>query len=747
MLPRLFVQASALFLCDTVFLSLLNAWWPSLALLGALAGWVEAALRLLVLGGLWGLLPLGRHSRVLLVTVATVVLLAPFYLALGRWLGDPPLLLSSAPRSWMLVGYVVGGLALLLWEVLGQGASTEKGKEGDKAAFWKVVKLFRPDALYLAGAFFFLTMAVVDRGVGPGKEPSRAVRAGRRGPGSCPAVAIPSCPGAGLRRPRGRGETFIPYYTGRLIDILNTKYDSDAFSLAILPVCLVSLGSSLSAGCRGGLFTFTVSRMVVRVRHLLFSSLMRQDVAFFQEVKTGDLTSRLSKDTTMMSRSVPLNANILLRSFIKVVGLYGFMLSVSWRLTVLSLIETPIMLATQKFYDRRHQALLLEIQDSIARSGEVVRETVSSIETVRSFATEEEESQRYDAALKETHRLKNQRDLEKAIYLLIRRLFELGLKLLLLYFGYQQILGGLITKGNLVSFILYQMEVGSYVQTLMYIYGDALSNVGAAKKVFEYLRREPSVRTEGMLAPEVLRGHVSFKNISFSYPSRPDVQVVKNVSFDLHPGEVTALVGLNGSGKSTCVALLERFFEPQSGEILLDDIPIQEYEHKYLHRQVALVGQEPILFSGSIRDNIAYGVEDCSMEEVTAAAEEANALGFIHELEGGFGADVGEKGGQLSAGQKQRLAIARALIRKPKVLVLDEATSALDVESEAAIQQSVLSRQARAVLVIAHRMQTVENAHKIVVLEGGQVVEEGTHSELLGQRGPYFRLVQRSSTD
>ncbi|XP_053236169.1 ABC-type oligopeptide transporter ABCB9-like [Podarcis raffonei] len=221
----------------------------------------------------------------------------------------------------------------------------------------------------------------------------------------------------------------------------------------------------------------------------------------------------------------------------------------------------------------------------------------------------------------------------------------------------------------------------------------------------------------------------------------------QNVSFELRPREVVALVGLNGSGKSTCVALLERFYEPQSGEILLDGVPIRDYEHKYLHSKVALVGQEPVLFSGSIWDNIAYGVQDCSQEKVAAAAREANALGFINELEGGFAADVGEKGGQLSAGQKQRLAIARALIRNPKVLVLDEATSALDVESEAAIQQSLMSGQARAVLVIAHRMQTVENANRIVVLEGGEVVEEGTHSELMSRRGPYYRLVQRSQAE
>ncbi|KAH0630646.1 hypothetical protein JD844_013899 [Phrynosoma platyrhinos] len=587
MLPRVFLQAAALLLCDVLFLSLLGTGWPSLALLGVPAAWLEAALRLLALWGAWGLLSLGWPSRIPPALLATVSLLPPFYLAVGHKVGDPPLLLSSAPWSWLLVGYGAVGLALLIWGVLSPGGATEDGREGNKATLWKLVKLFRPDAPYIAGAFFFLAMAVV-------------------------------------------GETFIPYYTGRLIDILGTKYDSDAFSWAILLVCLISFG----------------------------------------------------------------RPSILL-------------------------IPDP----------------------------QISGDSVSSIETVRSFATEEEESQRYDTALKETHRLKNQRDLERAIYVLLQRFLHLGLKLMLLYCGYHQILAGLVTKGDLVSFTLYQMEVGEYTRTLMRIYGDALSNVGAAKKVFEYLHREPSVRTEGTLAPGVLQGHVLFRNVSFSYPSRPDVQVLKNVSFELQPGEVTALVGLNGSGKTTCVALLERFYEPQSGEILLDGNPIREYEHKYLHRQVALVGQEPILFSGSIRDNIAYGMEDCSNEQVTAAAEEANALGFITELEGGFSADVGEKGGQLSVGQRQRLAIARALIRNPKVLILDEATSALDVESEAAIQQSVLSRQARAVLVIAHRMQTVENAHKIVVLEGGKVVEEGTHSELMDQKGPYYRLVQRSSME
>ncbi|CAM4640040.1 unnamed protein product [Lepidochelys olivacea] len=707
-LPLTLRLGCPLLLCDLALLALLGWGAPSLASLGLPATWLEAAVRFLGLWGAWGLLAPDRPRLSPPRALAALCLLPPLYLTLRSCLplpNVPPALLAGAPWAWLLLSYGAVGLAQLTWGALGQrdragGPGAEDTERESRATLRRLVGLSRPDVPFLSGAFVFLTLAVI-------------------------------------------GETFIPYYTGRVIDILGRAYDPDAFTTAIGLMCLASFGSSLAAGCRGGLFMFTLSRLNIRIRQLLFSSLVRQDLAFFQQVKTGDLTSRLSKDTTMMSRSVPANANIFLRSLVKALGLYGFMLGLSWRLTLLTLVETPLTMAAQKLYDTRHQAVLRAIQDSLARSGEVVRESVSSIETVRSFATEEEESGRYEAALAETHRLKSRRDLERALYLLFRRLLQLAVQVLMLYCGHQQIHAGLLTKGSLVSFILYQGDVGSYVQTLVYMYGDLLSNVGAAEKVFEYLDREPAVRTDGTRAPESLQGHVSFHNVSFSYPSRPDRQVLKAVSLELRPGEVTALVGLNGSGKSTCVGLLERFYEPQAGEILLDGAPLREYEHRYLHRQVALVGQEPVLFSGSIRENIAYGLGACGEEQVTRAARAAHASGFIAELDSGFETDVGEKGGQLSAGQKQRIAIARALIRQPAVLILDEATSALDVESECAIRQSVLSRGPRTVLVIAHRMQTVENADRIVVLEGGAVAEEGTHAELMGREGPYYRLVQR----
>uniref|UniRef100_A0A8C3FPX2 Uncharacterized protein n=1 Tax=Chrysemys picta bellii TaxID=8478 RepID=A0A8C3FPX2_CHRPI len=545
---------------------------------------------------------------------------------------------------------------------------------------------------------------------------------------------LPWPPGLSLGRSVA-GEMAFPYYLGRMTDWIINEGDPSVFIRAVWDMSLIAVGSAVTEFICDVVYKETMNRTHMHIQSQVFRSVLRQEIAFFHANRTGDITSRVTVDTDAMSEALSEKLNLLMWSGMRGIFLYSLMVQVSPRLALFTTVGLPLILLVPKFSGKFHQAVLRAIQDSLARSGEVVRESVSSIETVRSFATEDEESRRYEAALAETHRLKKRHDLERELYLLFCQVSGDGGTQASgggsLWLDGLQIRAGLLTKGSLVSFVLYQWD------TLASTCGDLLSNVGAAEKVFEYLDREPAVRTDGTRAPESLQGHVSFHNVSFSYPSRPDRQVLKDVSFELRPGEVTALVGLNGSGKSTCVGLLERFYEPQAGEILLDGVPLREYEHRYLHRQVALVGQEPVLFSGSIRENIAYGLGGCGEEQVTRAARAAHASGFIVELDSGFETDVGEKGGQLSAGQKQRIAIARALICQPAVLILDEATSALD------IRQSVLSRGRRTVLVIAHRMQMVENADRIVVLEGGAVAEEGTHTELMGRKGPYYRLVQR----
>ncbi|KAI5136536.1 Antigen Peptide Transporter 2 [Manis pentadactyla] len=535
------------------------------------------------------------------------------------------------------------------------------------------------------------------------------------------------------------GETFIPYYSGRVIDILGGDFDPDAFSSAIFFMCLFSVGSSLSAGCRGSCFLITMSRINLRIRERLFSSLLRQDLGFFQETKTGELTSRLNSDTKLMSCWLPLNANVLLRSLVKVVGLYIFMLNLSPRLTLLSLLKLPLVISTEKVYSVRRQAVLLEIQDAVAKAGQVVQEAVGGLQTVRGFGAEEQEVCRYKEALEKHRQLCWRRDLERALYLLLQRMLNLALQVLMLSCGLRQVLAGDLTRGGLLSFLLFQEDVGSYVCTLVYMCGDMLSNVGAAEKVFRYLDRQPNLPPPGTRTPPALQGLVEFQDVSFAYPSRPDQPVLKGLSFTLCPGQVTALVGPNGSGKSTVAALLQNLYQPTGGQLLLDGEPIAQYEHHYLHRQVALVGQEPVLFSGSVRDNIAYGLKNCSDDKVMAAARAASAEEFINDMQDGLDTDVGEKGNQLAVGQKQRLAIARALVRDPRVLILDEATSALDVQCEQALQDWK-SRGDRTVLVIAHRLQTVQSADQILVLRQGALLQ---HAQLLRGQDPYCRLVQQ----
>ncbi|XP_036371981.1 antigen peptide transporter 2a [Megalops cyprinoides] len=677
--------------------------------------WVFAGIRWAILRLFCALLPRLLDKAVLHRCVAAICLLGPVYesgllVLLGmhpeNWIGS----LSSPGKT--LVATAATAIACLFWEVsfpdsYQETCTTSNGQETkkrQKAMFMRVIRYSRPDALFLCAAFLFLALAVI-------------------------------C------------EMFIPYYTGKVIDILGSHYQPSSFVSAIFYMGLFSMGSSLSAGLRGGLFMCTHSRLNKRVRVMLFQALVKQEIGFFEVTKTGDLTSRLSTDTTLMSQSVAMNVNVLLRSLIKAVGILSLMVSLSWKLTVVTFIEAPLIAISQKIYNTHYERLSKEVQDSIARANDVAGEGVAGIRTVRSFNTECSESRRYDDRLMDTHNLKTHRDSVRAVYLLIRRLMSLGMQALMLYYGRQLIKGGQMSTGNLVSFILYQGDLGSYVMTLVYIYGDMLNSVGAAAKVFEYLDRKPEVSVEGSLQPEKLRGHVCFRDVTFSYPTRPDRPALKGLSVELKPGHMTALVGTSGGGKSTCVSLLERFYHPQEGEILLDGQPLHLYQHQYLHSKVAMVGQEPVLFSGSIRDNIAYGLADCPLEMVQDAARKANAHDFISRLEHGYDTDVGERGSQLSGGQKQRIAISRALIRQPQVLILDEVTSCLDTESEYVVQQALASSPSQTLLVIAHRLKTVEKADQIIVIDKGAVLEQGTHQELMERKGHYYRLKERLFTE
>ncbi|KAM6326023.1 LOW QUALITY PROTEIN: antigen peptide transporter 2-like [Alca torda] len=423
-----------------------------------------------------------------------------------------------------------------------------------------------------------------------------------------------------------------------------------------------------------------------------------------------------------------------------VLGLGGFMVGLSPRL---ALLEVPLTITARKAYDTRYQALQRAMLDATAATAAVVQEAVSSIETVQSFAREEEERRRHSRAVAEMLGLEDRMDVERALFTLIRRALQLVVQVLVLCNGHRQLREGTITTGDLVTFLLYQGKVGRNVQALVFGHGDLLSKAAAGRKIWEYLDKEPTGVAGGTRAPATLRGHVTFQHVSFAYPTRPEHLVLQDVSFELRPSEVVALVGLNGSGKSTCAALLE-LYEPGAGEVLLDGAPLRDYEHRYLHRQVALVGQEPVLFSGTIWDNIIFGLEGCGEEEGRAAASTACALGFISALDQGFDTEAGEKGGQLSDREKQRIAIAQALVRRPTVLILDEATSSLDGEGEAALQQWAQSGGPRTVLLITHCPRMLEAADRVVVLECGAVVETGTPAQLRSHHGPYSRLLQHS---
>lgn len=541
------------------------------------------------------------------------------------------------------------------------------------------------------------------------------------------------------------GEMAIPFFTGRLTDWILQDGAAATFNRNITLMCILTIASAVLEFLVDGIYNSTMGRVHTHLQGEVFRAVLRQETEFFQQNQTGAITSRVTEDTSTLSESLSEQLNVLQWYLVRGLCLLGLMLWGSLSLTMVSLVSLPLLFLLPKKLGKWYQVLAVQVQESLAKSSQVAIEVLSAMPTVRSFANEEGEAKKFRQKLHEMEILNQKEALAYAVNMWTTNISGMLLKVGILYIGGQLVTSGAVSSGNLVTFVLYQVQFTTAVQVLLSTYPRVQKAVGSSEKIFEYMDRIPCCPASGVLTSK-LEGLVQFQNVSFAYPSHPDVPVLQGLTFTLRPGEVTALVGPNGSGKSTVAALLQNLYQPTAGKLLLDGEPLPQYEHRYLHRQVAAVGQEPQLFGRSFQENIAYGLtQKPALEEITAAAMESGAHGFISELSQGYKTEVGEAGSQLSGGQRQAVALARALIRKPRVLILDDATSALDANSQLRVERILYEspeRCSRSVLLITQRLSLVERADHILFLEGGTICEAGTHEQLMKNRGRYWTMVQ-----
>ncbi len=513
---------------------------------------------------------------------------------------------------------------------------------------------------------------------------------------------------------------------------------------AALGMIVIFALQAVAIALRYVMFTLAGERVVARLRRTLYEHVLAQEIAFFDERRTGELGSRLASDTTVLQNTVSVNVSMLLRNGASVIGGVALLFYTSPLLTLIMLSVVPAVALGAVIYGKRIRRLSKQAQDALGDAGNVAAEAIAGIRTVRSFTAEPLEGERYGAAIERTFQLARQRAVAGATFMGAATLAAYGAIALVLWYGGKLVMRDAMSVGELTSFVLYTLIVAVGLGAMGELWTDFMRASGAAERVFELLDRKPTIALTGGEVPATVTGRITLEQVEFSYPARPDVPVLRGVDLVVAPGEVVALVGPSGAGKSTVAALLGRLYDPQRGRVLLDGRDVRELDPTWLRKQIGVVAQEPILLSGTIEENVRYGRADASDDEVRAALRAANAHDFVWAFPEGHKTRVGERGVQLSGGQKQRVAIARALLKDPRILVLDEATSALDAESEHLVQQA-LDRlmKGRTTLVIAHRLSTVMHADRVVVVEGGQIVQSGRHGELMATEGLYRRLVER----
>ena len=534
----------------------------------------------------------------------------------------------------------------------------------------------------------------------------------------------------------------FPKLMGMLIDCVKNK-DNDQANFIAGGLVVILFLQSIFSFFRLSLFVNFTENTLANLRLALYSNLVKLPMTFFSQKRVGELNSRISSDITQIQDTLTSTIAEFLRQFILIIGGVALLANESFKLTLLMLSVVPLVAVAAVIFGRFIRKYSKKVQDQVAESQVIVEETMQGISIVKAFANEWYEIARYNGKIKEIVKIAIKGGKYRGYFASFIIFCLFGAIVAVVWFGVRLSISGEMSVGQLISFVLYSTFVGASFGGIAELYAQIQKAVGATERVFELLEEIPEKIKDTLSDSEAkIKGDVSFKNVAFYYPSRKEIQVLKEVSFNANFGQKIAIVGPSGAGKSTIASLLLRFYDINGGEISIDGKNIYDYDLETLRGNMSIVPQDVILFGGTIRENIAYGKPNATEDEIIKAAKQANAYQFIKGFPEKFETIVGERGIKLSGGQRQRIAIARALLKNPSILILDEATSSLDSESEKLVQEALeILMEGRTSIIIAHRLSTIRSADQIIVLDDGTIKEQGTHQELIAlENGIYKNL-------